>query len=125
MPWRANWLPKAPSAFNPLVNPKRAVERRNYVLDRMEINGYITAAERDEARKAAVTAHYVTPEIELDAAYVGEMVRAEMVRRYGSEQVRQAATIGGNIANGSPIGDNPPALIALGIGFLVGMMTRR
>ena len=39
---------------------------------------------------------------------------AELVRRYGSEQVRQAATIGGNIANGSPIGDNPPALIALG-----------
>ena len=39
---------------------------------------------------------------------------AEMVRRYGSEQVRSAATIGGNIANGSPIGDNPPALIALG-----------
>ncbi len=38
---------------------------------------------------------------------------AEMIRRYGSEQVRQAATIGGNIANGSPIGDNPPALIAL------------
>ena len=38
----------------------------------------------------------------------------EMVRRYGSDQVRQAATIGGNIANGSPIGDNPPALIALG-----------
>ena len=39
---------------------------------------------------------------------------AEMVRRYASEQVRNAATIGGNIANGSPIGDNPPALIALG-----------
>jgi len=39
---------------------------------------------------------------------------AELVRRYGSEQVRSAATIGGNIANGSPIGDNPPALIALG-----------
>ncbi len=38
---------------------------------------------------------------------------ASMVRRYGSEQVRQAATIGGNVANGSPIGDNPPALIAL------------
>jgi xanthine dehydrogenase small subunit len=37
-----------------------------------------------------------------------------MIRRYGSEQVRNAATIGGNIANGSPIGDNPPALIALG-----------
>ncbi|WP_377508487.1 xanthine dehydrogenase small subunit [Octadecabacter sp. R77987] len=38
---------------------------------------------------------------------------AEMIRRYGSQQVRNAATIGGNIANGSPIGDNPPALIAL------------
>ncbi len=38
---------------------------------------------------------------------------AEMIRRYGSTQVRNAATIGGNIANGSPIGDNPPALIAL------------
>jgi xanthine dehydrogenase small subunit len=38
----------------------------------------------------------------------------EMIRRYGSEQVRNAATIGGNIANGSPIGDNPPALIAMG-----------
>lgn len=39
---------------------------------------------------------------------------AEMLRRYGSAQVRAAATIGGNIANGSPIGDGPPALIALG-----------
>lgn len=39
---------------------------------------------------------------------------AELIRRYGSEQVRNAATIGGNIANGSPIGDNPPALIAMG-----------
>ncbi|SFR41631.1 xanthine dehydrogenase small subunit [Litoreibacter janthinus] len=39
---------------------------------------------------------------------------AEMLRRYGSTQVRNAATIGGNIANGSPIGDSPPALIALG-----------
>lgn len=37
-----------------------------------------------------------------------------MIRRYGSTQVRNAATIGGNIANGSPIGDGPPALIALG-----------
>ena len=39
---------------------------------------------------------------------------AELIRRYGSVQVRGAATVGGNIANGSPIGDNPPALIALG-----------
>jgi xanthine dehydrogenase small subunit len=39
---------------------------------------------------------------------------AELLRRYASTQVRNAATIGGNIANGSPIGDGPPALIALG-----------
>ena len=39
---------------------------------------------------------------------------AEMLRRYASVQVRNAATIGGNIANGSPIGDGPPALIAMG-----------
>lgn len=39
---------------------------------------------------------------------------AELLRRYGSVQVRNAATVGGNIANGSPIGDSPPALIALG-----------
>ena len=42
---------------------------------------------------------------------------AELIRRYGSAQVRGAATIGGNIANGSPIGDGPPALIALGAGL--------
>ena len=39
---------------------------------------------------------------------------AESLRRFASEQIRNAATIGGNIANGSPIGDGPPALIALG-----------
>ena len=39
---------------------------------------------------------------------------AELLRRFASEQVRQAATVGGNIANGSPIGDTPPALIAMG-----------
>lgn len=39
---------------------------------------------------------------------------AAMMRRLGSEQIRNAGTIGGNIANGSPIGDSPPPLIALG-----------
>lgn len=58
---------------------------------------------------AAVTMAELLPVLEdLYPGYAG------MVRRYASEQIRQAATIGGNIANGSPIGDNPPALIALG-----------
>ena len=52
---------------------------------------------------------------ELGAAMKGRHPSfAELIRRYGSAQVRNAATIGGNIANGSPIGDSPPALIALG-----------
>lgn len=50
-------------------------------------------------------------EIAIAAHYPGF---AAMIRRYGSVQVRNAATLGGNIANGSPIGDGPPALIALG-----------
>ncbi len=50
---------------------------------------------------------------------------AEMIRRYGSVQVRNAATIGGNIANGSPIGDGPPALIALGARLTLRLGTER
>ena len=56
----------------------------------------------------------VTMDRVLDALRDRHPSYAEMIRRYGSAQVRAAATIGGNIANGSPIGDNPPALIALG-----------
>ena len=56
----------------------------------------------------------VTMDRVLDAMRPRHPAYAEMIRRYGSAQVRAAATIGGNIANGSPIGDNPPALIALG-----------
>ncbi len=50
----------------------------------------------------------------LDAMKAPHPDFAELLRRYASVQVRNAATIGGNIANGSPIGDGPPALIALG-----------
>ena len=49
-----------------------------------------------------------------DAMAVPHPALAELLRRFASEQIRAAATIGGNIANGSPIGDAPPALIALG-----------
>ncbi len=50
---------------------------------------------------------------------------AAMLARYGSEQVRNAGTIGGNIANGSPIGDGPPALIALGAELILRMKNKR
>ncbi|WP_172300402.1 xanthine dehydrogenase small subunit [Pseudoruegeria sp. HB172150] len=62
-----------------------------------------------------VTIGAVTPVTDVGTAMAGlHPSFAEMIRRYGSVQVRNAATIGGNIANGSPIGDSPPALIALG-----------
>ena len=50
--------------------------------------------------------------MEVLASLSGDL--ADMVRRLGSTQVRNSGTIGGNIANGSPIGDTPPPLIALG-----------
>lgn len=56
----------------------------------------------------------VTMQAFLPAAEVMHPSYGDLVRRYGSEQVRAAATLGGNIANGSPIGDNPPPLIAAG-----------
>lgn len=49
----------------------------------------------------------------------------ELLRRFASEQVRGAATIGGNIANGSPIGDAPPALIAMGARLILRQGERR
>jgi xanthine dehydrogenase small subunit len=49
----------------------------------------------------------------------------ELLRRFGSLQVRNAATVGGNIANGSPVGDGPPALIALGATLVLRQGTAR
>ena len=43
-------LPKAPSAYNPIVNPKRATTRQQYIIDRMLENGFITAEQREAAR---------------------------------------------------------------------------
>jgi len=78
-------LPKAPSANNPLSDPERALARRNYILQRMYELGYISAAERDAAQDAPITATpYVAP-IEFRADYVSEMVRQAMVDRYGAD----------------------------------------
>ena len=43
-------LPKAPSAYNPIANPKRATERQQYIIDRMLENGFITAEQHDAAQ---------------------------------------------------------------------------
>lgn len=76
-------LPKAPSRFNPIINPSRALERRNYVLRRMAKLGYISEQDLSEALEFADTAEMHGSQAEMDAPYVAEMVRSEMVRRYG------------------------------------------
>ncbi len=76
-------LPKAPSAFNPITNPKRALERRNWIISRMHSLSFIGDQEREEAQAAEVTAKYHTSEIELRAYYVAEMVRKELFEKYG------------------------------------------
>ncbi|MEJ2572909.1 MAG: penicillin-binding protein 1A [Gammaproteobacteria bacterium] len=78
-------LPKAPSRYNPIADPPRALERRNYVLGRMRALGFIS--EQDYRTALATqddaTLHSLT--IQAEAPYLGEMVRAEVVKRYGED----------------------------------------
>ena len=78
-------LPKAPSAFNPLVNPTRSKERRDWILGRMYRLGKIDQARYLAAIEEPIAASYHVPKPELSAPYIAEMARAEMVGRYGSE----------------------------------------
>ncbi len=78
-------LPKAPSAYNPIANPERATVRRNYVLRRMWEVGFIEKADYEEAIKAPVTASYHGPEIKVYAPYVSEMVRTDLINKFGEE----------------------------------------
>ena len=79
-------LPKAPSALNPIRNPKRAKARRNVVLGRMLDEKYISRAQYNEATSQPITAYFHGAEIDLYAPYISEMVRAEMVSRYGIDK---------------------------------------
>ncbi|MEO5574395.1 MAG: penicillin-binding protein 1A [Gammaproteobacteria bacterium] len=78
-------LPKAPSRFNPVVNLVRATQRRNYVLERMNDLEYLDDAAYKAALASPETARRHSLQIEVEAPYVAEMVRSEMVRRYGEE----------------------------------------
>lgn len=79
-------LPKAPSRFNPVVNPERSLERRNkYVLPRMLDLGYITQAEFEAAVNETDDASVHGQAIDVEAPYIAEMVRSEMLSRYGNE----------------------------------------
>ncbi|AIC17606.1 penicillin-binding protein 1A [Pseudomonas chlororaphis] len=78
-------LPKAPSRFNPLANPARSKERRDWILGRMYKLGKISEADYQAAVAEPLNASYHVPTPEVNAPYVAEMARAEMVGRYGSD----------------------------------------
>jgi len=78
-------LPKAPSTYNPIVNPERATIRRDYVLSRMHQLEFITPAQFEEQRNAPVTARRHRSAIGVYAPYVNEMARAEIVKQFGDE----------------------------------------
>ncbi|MFQ5659374.1 MAG: penicillin-binding protein 1A [Gammaproteobacteria bacterium] len=78
-------LPKAPSTTNPVTNPERAIKRRNYVLGRMLEKGYISKQQFDNAMHAPVTASLHNPDIEIEAPYVAEMVRKQLIEEYGEK----------------------------------------
>jgi len=78
-------LPKAPSRINPINSPERALERRNYVLNRMLELGYIKEADHEAATSEPDRAFYHGAIAEISAPYVAEMVRVEALRLLGSK----------------------------------------
>jgi penicillin-binding protein 1A len=76
-------IPKAPSQVNPVANAEAARNRRSYVLRRMLELGYITQAEHDTANNTPVESRLHGPTIEAVAPYVAEMVRSELLGKYG------------------------------------------
>ena len=78
--------PKFPSSGNPLDNPERNRERRDhYILPRMAQLGYVGAAEAEAAKSVPMHAAPHERQIEVYAPYVAEMVRQEMIARYGED----------------------------------------
>ena len=78
-------LPKAPSAYNPITNPKRARIRQLHIIDRMMENGFISAEEARQAKDEPLKLRTASTQRTLNAEYVAEMVRQAMVVQYGDE----------------------------------------
>ncbi len=83
-------LPKAPSSYNPIVNPDRALVRRDWILSRMLKLDYINQEQYDQEIAAPVTASLHGQSLDISAPYVTEMVRSYMLDHYGEE----ATTLG-------------------------------
>ncbi|MGB5279528.1 MAG: penicillin-binding protein 1A [Gammaproteobacteria bacterium] len=78
-------LPKAPSRYNPIINPERAITRRNYVLARMHDLDYITEQEFESAREEPVSAVLHRGNVQVSAPYINEMVRLQILSQFGDE----------------------------------------
>ena len=86
-------LPKAPSRYNPIVNPKRAEQRRNWILGRMLALGYIDELAFKNAIETPNTAKYHGLDTELNAPYFAEMIRQEMFDQFGAEIYSQGFNV--------------------------------
>src|SRR5579872_143187 len=81
-------LPKAPAALHPVRNRDRAIERRNYVIDRLQENGWIKASDADKARKdPLVVASRVNSTHTFAGEYFAEEVRRDIFERYGEKKL--------------------------------------
>ncbi len=78
-------LPKAPSAYNPIANPKRARARQLYIIERMEENGFITAAQAVKAKAEPLKVRTHQESDRTHAEYVAETVRQLVYNQYGDE----------------------------------------
>ncbi|WP_200828951.1 transglycosylase domain-containing protein, partial [Caballeronia choica] len=86
-------LPKAPSAYNPVVNPKRAKIRQQYILKRMLDLNYITQAQFDQAIAEEIHTKSSGTEYGVHAEYVAEMVRQMMYAQYKEETYTRGLTV--------------------------------
>ncbi|MEC5209274.1 penicillin-binding protein 1A [Psychrobacter sp. PL15] len=78
-------LPKAPSKYNPVANPSRALIRRNWIIGRMHELGYISKAQHDEAINSPVGINLYQEKLDVNMPYLAEMARYALVSRYGKQ----------------------------------------
>jgi penicillin-binding protein 1A len=77
-------LPKAPSAYNPISNPKRATQRQQHIIDRMLENGFITAEQHEEAKQQKLK-YRTQSEVPTHSEYVAEAARQLVFEHYGAD----------------------------------------
>jgi penicillin-binding protein 1A len=107
-------LPKAPSAYNPISNPKRARARQQYIIERMEENGFITAQQAEQAKKEELKIRTGPDNTRIHAEYVAEMTRQLIFAQYGNE----AYTRGLNVYTTLNAAEQEAAYVALRRGIM-------